>query len=282
MNQPTRFNSARRAAALALSLTVASPAAAAPPEGCTKGPAEALRSGDAAAAEDALRRALADSACVPVAPDLRLRLAQVLAENHGGKPGPACEAMGLFRRIAAETDDALLQSDAAARADRLTPICAGEATPPPTAVDAASLGAAASTPAPVEGAAPGAAVTEPVEPTREPGTREWGLVAGCGGMLAIGGVLVALSQSKLTERDAAHIDYLAAPFGSAEEKAAADRFDDAQTSAQILVGTGIAAAGIGAVLGIIAVGVWPEPADDAAAGARVTVGPDGLGVVGRW
>ncbi len=272
----------RIAGALALGLgLMAPPAWSAPTEGCTKGPAEALRSGDADAAEDALRKALADSACAPVAPDLRLRLAQVLADNHGGEPGPACEAMGLFRRIAAESDDALLESDAAARADRLGPICAGE-RPADEAVGGEPAGA---TDAQADGAdAPGLS-GEPTPPPREPGALEWGLVAGAGGLMVLGAALIGASQVKLADRDAAYRDYLAAPFGSSAEQAAADRFDADQTTAQVLVGTGIAAIGIGTALGISAVAMWPAEAEADAApepSARLLLGPTGVGVMGRW
>lgn len=258
---------------------LASPVRAAPPEGCTKGPAGALRAGDADAAEDALRKALADGACAPVAPELRLRLAQVLADNHGGKPGPACEAMGLFRRIAAESEDALVQSDAAARADRLGPICAGE-TPADDGKTspAAKDGEARPDPAPIADA-------PPPPQAREPGTVEWGLVAGAGGMMLVGAALVGVSQVKLSDRDTAYRDYLAAPFGSSAEQEAADRFESEQTTAKVLVGTGIAAIGIGAALGITAVAMWPDSPDDAsgeAPSARLLLGPTGVGVMGRW
>lgn len=260
----------------------APPLWAAPSEGCTKGPAEALRSGDAEAAEDALRKALADGACGPVAPELRLRLAQVLADNHDGEPGPACEAMGLYRRIAAESDDALVQSDAAARADRLGPICAGE-------VPADGDGGKTAADDPADGTtAPGVVATTPPAPARAPGTTEWALAIGSGALLAAGGLLVVASQFELADRDAAHRDYLAAPFGSPAEAEAADRFESEQASAQALLISGITTAGVGAILGITAVAMWPTGEGGSAAdapaepSARLVVGPTGIGLLGVW
>lgn len=254
-------------------------AGAAPAEGCTAGPAEAIRSGDLAAAEKALRAALNDGACAPVAPELRLRLAHVLADAHGGQPGPACEAMGLFRRIAAESDDPLVESDAAHRADKLTPICAGEAPAPAEPKPAPGPGAPADPGAVPPEPAPGVDAPPP-EPPREPGTTEWVLVGSAAAGLAVGGLLIGLSMRSLTERDEARADYLAAPFGSAAEAAAADRFHDAQGEAQLLLGLGAAAAGVGAALGLTAAAMWPDRPD--APAAALVLGPGGLGLVGRW
>lgn len=283
MSAPTDARARLLALFLAAGLA-APPVMAAPSEGCTKGPAEAIRSGDAEAAEDALRKALADSACGPVAPELRLRLAQVLGDNHGGEPGPACEAMGLFRRIAAESDDPLVQSDAAARADRLGAICAGEG--PKGDPDEGDPDEGPSTDTVPDGPADAPPDLAAAPPARAPGPTEWALVGAGGGLLLVGGVLIVLSFGELEDRDAAHRAYLAAPFGSAEEAAAAQRFEDEQTAAQILVGCGVAAAGIGAALGITAVAMWPDGTDAGAsvesASARLVVGPTGVGVVGRW